>query len=56
MAGSECRDRRAAENFALIRKIALNLLKKDTSTKASLVSKRLMAAWSKKYLLRLIKS
>jgi hypothetical protein len=49
------RDKRAAENFALIRKIALNLLKKDSSTKASLVSKRLMAAWNKDYLLRLLK-
>jgi predicted transposase YbfD/YdcC len=35
------RNRRAAENFAVVRKIALNLLKKDTSTKISLVSKHL---------------
>lgn len=49
------RDKRAAENFALVRKIALNLLKKDTQTKASLVSKRLKAAWNKEYLLHLLK-
>lgn len=49
------RDKRAAENFALIRKIALNLLKKDTETKASLVSKRLRAGWDKDYLIYLLK-
>jgi predicted transposase YbfD/YdcC len=49
------RDKRAAENFAIVRKIALNLLKKDTDTKASLVSKRLKAAWNKDYLIRLLK-
>jgi predicted transposase YbfD/YdcC len=48
------RDKRAAENFALVRKIGLNLLKKDTATKASLVSKRLKAAWNKEYLIRLL--
>jgi predicted transposase YbfD/YdcC len=49
------RNKRAAENFAVVRKIALNLLKKDNSTKASLVSKRLKAAWNKNYLLELLK-
>jgi predicted transposase YbfD/YdcC len=49
------RNKMAAENFAIVRKIALNLLKKDTATKASLVSKRLKAAWNKDYLLRLLK-
>jgi predicted transposase YbfD/YdcC len=49
------RDKRAAENFAIVRKIALNLLKKDTTTKASLVSKRLKAAWNKDYLISLLK-
>jgi predicted transposase YbfD/YdcC len=49
------RDKRAAENFAIVRKIALNLLKKDTDTKTSLVSKRLKAAWNKDYLIRLLK-
>jgi len=35
------RDKCAAENFALVRKISLKLLKRDTKTKDSLVSKRL---------------
>jgi hypothetical protein len=48
------RIRHAAENFAVIRKIALNLLKKDTG-KESLRSKRLKAAWDKVYLLLLLK-
>jgi len=49
------RDKRSAENFSIVRKIALNLLKKDTTTKASLVSKRLKAAWNKDYLVSLLK-
>jgi len=44
----------AAANFAIVRKIGLNLLKKDTG-KESLRSKRLKAAWSKKFLISLIK-
>jgi predicted transposase YbfD/YdcC len=48
------RDKRAAENFAIVKKIALNLLKKDTTTKASLVSKCLKAAWNKDYLISLL--
>jgi predicted transposase YbfD/YdcC len=48
------RDKRAAEDFAIVRKIALNLLKNDTSTKASLVSKRLKAAWNEDYLINLL--
>src|SRR5690554_5070273 len=49
------RNKLAAENFAIVRKISLNLLKKDTKTKASLVSKRLRAGWDKKYLISLLK-
>ena len=45
--GQRKRNRLAAENFAAVRKIALNLLKKDSSTKACLVSKRLKAARNK---------
>jgi len=44
----------AANNFAIVRKIALNLLRKDTG-KESLRSKRLKAAWNKKFLINLIK-
>jgi predicted transposase YbfD/YdcC len=49
------RDKHAAENFAIVRKIALNLLKKDSASKNSLVSKRLKAAWNKEYLISLLK-
>jgi predicted transposase YbfD/YdcC len=48
------RTRHAAENFAVIRKIALNLLKKDTG-KESLRSKRLKVAWNSDFLLHLLK-
>ena len=44
----------AAKNFALVRKIALNPLKRDTS-KYSLRSKRLGAGWSKDYIVELLK-
>jgi predicted transposase YbfD/YdcC len=48
------RTKQAAANFAVIRKIALNLLKKDLG-KESLRSKKLKAGWDKDYLLCLIK-
>ncbi|KAA6303830.1 hypothetical protein EZS27_044528, partial [termite gut metagenome] len=44
----------AAENFAVVRKIALNLLKKDCG-KESLRSKRLKAGWNKEYLIDLLR-
>ena len=44
----------AAANFAIVRKIGLNLLKKDTG-KESLRSKRLRAAWNKDFLISLLK-
>ena len=48
------RTKHAAQNFAIVRKIALNLLKKDNG-KESLRSKRLKAAWNKDFLIDLIK-
>jgi predicted transposase YbfD/YdcC len=48
------RTKHAAENFAIVRKIALNILKKD-SGKESLCSKRLKAAWNRDFLINLIK-
>ena len=44
----------AAENFAIVRKIGLNLLKKDDA-KGSLKSKRLKAAWNKDYLIKILR-
>jgi len=49
------RARHAAANFAIVRKIALNLLKKDVG-KESLRSKRLKAAWNKEFLINLLKN
>lgn len=43
----------AAENFALVRKFSLNLLKRDKG-KGSLVTKRLKAGWSIDYLFSLL--
>ena len=48
------RAKHAGKNFAIVRKIALNLLKKDTG-KESLRSKRLKAAWNRDFLLKLLK-
>jgi len=48
------RTAKAAQNFSLIQKFALNLLKKDKSIKASLVSKRLMAGWDDEYLMKIL--
>lgn len=45
----------AAQNFALIRKIALNLLKKEGSKKLSLKTKRLKAGWDNQFLLKILK-
>ena len=44
----------SAQNFALARKLALNILKKDKG-KGSLVTKRLKAGWDMNYLLSLLK-
>jgi len=45
----------AAQNFAVIRKIALNLLKKEGSKKLSLKTKRLKAGWDNRFLLEILK-
>jgi predicted transposase YbfD/YdcC len=44
----------AAANFAIVRKIGLNILKKDKG-KESLKTKRLKAAWNKEFLIKLLK-
>lgn len=42
----------AAENLAIIRRLALNLLKKDLSQKKSIRRKQLLCNWNKNYLLQ----
>jgi predicted transposase YbfD/YdcC len=51
---SRIRKGHAAENFALLRKIALNMLKRETTLKASLRGKRKVAGWEPDYLLKLL--
>ncbi len=48
------RDKNAAENFAQVQKIALNLLKNENSTKMSIRTKRLKTTWDNQYLLKLL--
>ncbi len=52
----ECRIRHghAAENFAVLRHIALSLLKQDTSVKAGIQAKRFKAALDPDYLLKIL--
>ncbi|MEC5163005.1 transposase, partial [Janthinobacterium sp. CG_S6] len=40
----------AAQNFAILRRIALNLLKNEKTTKLGVASKRLKAGWNADYL------
>ncbi len=47
---SRVRTRNAAENLAIVRRIALNLLKAEKTTKLGVANKRLKAAWDDKYL------
>jgi predicted transposase YbfD/YdcC len=52
----ECRIRKdhGAHNFAILRRLALNLLKQDTTTKAGIKARRLKAGWDHDYLLSLL--
>jgi len=47
---SRIRKGNGAENFAILRAIALNLLKQETSLKRSIQGKRLFAGWKNEYL------
>src|ERR671929_292566 len=51
---SRVRDRNAARNLALLRKIALNLVAKDRGSRASLRGRRKKAAWNDDHMLQLI--
>ena len=52
----ECRVRKGhgAENFSRLRRIALNLLKKERTVKIGIKAKRLKAGWNHDYLLKVL--
>jgi predicted transposase YbfD/YdcC len=52
----DCRKRKGneAENFAIIRRFAFNLLKRDSSVRLGVKNKRLKAGWDRPYLLHLL--
>lgn len=51
---SRIRKDHAPENLALIRHVALNLLRQDTSAKVGIKAKRLKAGWDNDYLLHIL--
>jgi predicted transposase YbfD/YdcC len=51
---SRVRDRTAARNFALVRKIALNLVAKDRGSRTSVRGRRKKAAWNDDYMRQII--
>ena len=51
---SRVRDRTAARNLALLRKIALNIVGRDMTSKASVRARRKKAAWNDAYMLKLL--
>ncbi|NQY10677.1 MAG: ISAs1 family transposase [Flavobacteriales bacterium] len=52
---SRKRNQNAAQNYSVLLKIALNLLKNEKSEKQGVRGKRLKAGWDNKYLLKLLK-
>jgi len=51
---SHVRDRTATRNLALLRKIALNIVGRDRTSKASVRARRKKAAWNDAYMLQLL--
>ncbi len=51
---SRARTRHAAENLSTLRRLAMNLLKKDTTKKRGLKARQLNAAWDHNYLAHLL--
>ena len=53
---SRVRQGYAAENFAVLRRLALNLIKREPTFRKSINGRRLAASWSAEYLLRVLTS
>lgn len=53
---SRKREGNAAENFAIVNRIALNLVKNEKSKKRSVKGKRLDAGWNNDYLIKILKN
>ena len=53
---SRVRERQAAENLSLLRKIAMNIVRADKTKKASMRGKRRIAGWDEEYLAILLKT
>jgi predicted transposase YbfD/YdcC len=51
---SRVRERHAQQNMAMMRRLALSLLKQDTKTKASIAGRRKKAGWNHDYLMALL--
>lgn len=51
---NRCRKGNAAENLAIVRRIALNLLKRDTTKKCGIKCRRKVAGWDHSYLLQIL--
>ncbi|MDR2138553.1 MAG: ISAs1 family transposase, partial [Tannerella sp.] len=51
---SRKREGYAAQNFSMINRIALNLIKNERSKKRSIKGKRLDAGWNNEYLLKIL--